>query len=288
MRDFKKSKQKIKKVRQNRRKEEKKPLDLRKFLHRFLRVGVAVFSSVLIVIGGFFVVQLLMASDLFKIDQVIVEGGQRLNHQQVVELSDIQIGANTFNLDLRLIGRKIEENSWVKQARVQRIFPRQVVIKIVERQPVAIVNLGYLYYLDGQGEIFKVLDASDKLDFPMITGFEYEKAQEHNAEYALRLTQIVNLLSNLKGRKSFNLKQVSEIHQESDGGLSLFTLEGSVKIKLGQIGYKSKIDRLERIYAELQPKLNILDYIDLNVEDKVIVRIEQPKKTAKTDTKGVS
>ena len=282
MLDLKKTNQKIKKVRKNRRKQERQPLDLRKILHRFLRVGVTVFSAVLIVTGSFFIVQLLMASDLFKIDRVAVEGQQRLNSQQVVDLSDIQIGTNTFSLDLGLIGRKIEENSWVKQARVQRIFPRQVVIHIVERRPVAIVNLGYLYYLDEEGEIFKVLDANDKLDFPMVTGFEYARAQEHDAEYAQRLTQIVALISDLRERKLFNLQQVSEIHQERDGNLSLFTLDGSVKVKLGQTGYSGKIDRLERIYAELQPKLRILDYIDLNVEDKVIVRIEQPKKSAQS------
>ena len=251
MLDLKKTNQKIKKVRKNRRKQERQPLDLRKMLHRFLRVGVTIFSAVLIVTGSFFIVQLLMASDLFKIDRVAVEGQQRLNSQQVVDLSDIQIGTNTFSLDLGLIGRKIEENSWVKQARVQRIFPRQVVIHILERRPVAIVNLGYLYYLDEEGEIFKVLDAKDKLDFPMITGFEYARAQEHDAEYAQRLTQIVALISDLRERKLFNLQQVSEIHQERDGNLSLFTLDGSVKVKLGQTGYSGKIDRLERIYYSL-------------------------------------
>jgi cell division protein FtsQ len=282
MNDLKKTNQKTKKVRQNRRKQKKKPVNLRKLLQRFLRVGVAVFSATLIVVGVFFVTQLLLASDLFRIDQVSVKGNQRLSDQQVVDLSDVQVGVNTFNLDLNLIGRKIEENPWVQQARVQRIFPRQIGVHIQERQPVAIVNLGYLYYLDNQGEIFKVLDANDKLNFPIITGFEYEKAQGHDEGYAQRLTQIVSLLSDLRQRELFNLDQISEIHQDVDGGLSLFTFDGSVKIKLGQSGYREKLDRLERIYAELQPKLRMLDYIDLNVEEKVIVRIERPKKMAKS------
>ncbi|MCW9050432.1 MAG: FtsQ-type POTRA domain-containing protein [Deltaproteobacteria bacterium] len=282
MNDLKKTNQKTKKVRQNRRKQKKKPVNLRKLLQRFLRVGVAVFSATLIVVGVFFVTQLLLASDLFRIDEVSVKGSQRLSDQQVVDLSDVQVGVNTFNLDLNLIGRKIEENPWVQQARVQRIFPRQIGVHIQERQPVAIVNLGYLYYLDNQGEIFKVLDANDKLNFPIITGFEYEKAQGHDEGYAQRLTQIVSLLSDLRQRELFNLDQISEIHQDVDGGLSLFTFDGSVKIKLGQSGYREKLDRLERIYAELQPKLRMLDYIDLNVEEKVIVRIERPKKMAKS------
>lgn len=282
MRDLKKNQKKSKKVRQNRRKQQKKPINWRKLLHRSLRIGVTVFSAALLLVGGFFVTQLLLASDLFRVNQVVVQGNFRLSEQQAAALSDIQIGVNTFTLDLGLIGRKIEENPWVQQAQVQRIFPRQVVIRLKERQPVAIVNLGYLYYLDEQGEVFKVLGADDSLDYPVITGFDYTKAQGHDVEYAQRLQQIVGLLSDLSERDSFSLTQVSEIHHEEGGGLSLFTLEGGVKVKLSYADYSKKLDRLERIYAQLQPKLQILDYIDLNVDEKVIVRIERLKKMAKS------
>ena len=60
------------------------------------------------------------------------------------------------------------------------------------------------------------------------------------------------------------------------------TLEGGVKVRLGREAFGNKLDRLERIYAELQPRLPILDYIDLNVDEKVIVRIERPKQAAKS------
>ena len=282
MRDLKQNQKKTKKTRQNRRSKQRSPVDWRKLLHRTLRVGVSVFSVALVVIGGFFVTQLLLASDLFRVDQIRVQGNVRLTEQQVEALSDIEIGINTFHLDLQLIGHKIEENPWVQEAQVQRIFPRQVVISLKERQPVAIINLGYLYYLDHRGEIFKVLGAGDNLDFPIITGFDQERAQNHDPEYAQYLQQIVGLLSDLRERNLFSLDQVSEIHHEDEGHLSLFTLAGGVKVKLGYTEYSKQLDRLERIYAQLQPKLQILDYIDLNVNEKVIVRIERLKKNGQS------
>ncbi|WP_321370110.1 FtsQ-type POTRA domain-containing protein [uncultured Desulfuromusa sp.] len=282
MRDLKKNQKQSKKVRQNRLNKKSKPLNWRKILRRTLRVGAAVFSISLFVVGGFFVTQLLLASDLFRVDQITVQGNDRLSEVQIEALSDIDVGINTFHLDLGLIGQKIEENPWVKEARVQRIFPRQVVISLKERKPVAIVNLGYLYYLDNQGEVFKVLGAGDNLDFPIVTGFDHEKAQQHNADYAQYLRQIVGLLDNLEKRKLFGLDQVSEIHHEEGGGLSLFTLAGGVQVKLGDTGYSKKLDRLERIYEQLQPKLQVLDYIDLNVDEKVIVRIERLNKNGQS------
>jgi len=282
MRDLKKNQKNSKKVRQNRRNRQRKQLNWRKLLHRTLRVGVTVFSAALFIIGGFFVTQLLLDSDLFRVNQITVQGNDRLTEQQVEELSDIEIGINTFNLDLGLIGDKIEENPWVQQAQVQRIFPKQVVISLKERQPVAIINLGLLYYLDKQGEIFKVLGAGDNLDFPIVTGFNHDRAQNHDAEYAQYLRQIVGLLDDLNKRQLFTLKQVSEIHHDENGSLSLFTLAGGVKIKLGSANYSKKLDRLERIYTQLQPKLQLLDYIDLNVDEKVIVRIERLNKNGQS------
>ena len=282
MRDLKKNQKKTKKVRQNRQKKQDKPINWRKLLHRSLRFGVAGFSAVMLLVGGFFITQLLLASDLFRVDQVTIQGNHRVTDEHAVALSDIELGVNTFNLDLGLIGRKIEENPWVQQAQVQRIFPRQVVISLKERHPVAIINLGYLYYLDMQGEVFKVLGADDSLDYPIVTGFDYDKARGHDVEYAQRLRQIVGLLTDLKERDLFCLDQVSEIHHEEGGGLSLFTLEGGVKVKLGYADYSKKLNRLERIYAQLQPKLQIIDYIDLNVDEKVIVRIERLKEMAKS------
>jgi cell division protein FtsQ len=281
MRDLKRQKKTKSKVRQNRRKQQKKPLNLRKFLHRALRVGVVSFSGAMIVVGGFFVVQLLLASDLFRVDLVSVQGGRHLTDKKVVALSDIRLGLNTFNLDLDLIGRKIAENPWVRDARVQRIFPRQVDIRIEERTPVAIINLGYLYYLDNQGEVFKVLESVDSLDFPIITGFDYQKIKQCDRQCATELKRIVGLLADLKQRQLFSLEQVSEIHRESNGGIALYTMDGGVKVRLGRENFTNKLDRLERIYAQLQPRLPILDYIDLNVDEKVIVRIERHARAAR-------
>ncbi len=77
------------------------------------------------------------------------------------------------------------------------------------------------------------------------------------------------------------MSQISEIHRETGGSFALFTVNGAVKVKLGRDNFTEKLDRLERIYAQLQPRLPILDYIDLNVNEKVIVRIERSAKAAR-------
>lgn len=281
MRDLKRT-EATKKVRGNRRKKQKKPINLRLLLHRSLRIGISLFSVVLVAVGGFFLVQLVLASDQFRIDRIKVHGNQRLCEQTLVALSDVQLGMSTFSLDLELIGRKIAENPWVREARIQRIFPRQISITVVERNPVAIVNLGYLYYLDADGVVFKVLEATDALDFPVVTGFDATRLQRAEQKDRDQLVAIVALLDDLSHREQFSLDKVSEIHRDAGGGLTLYTLNDGVRIRMGYDNYSEKLDRFERIYSLLKPKMNMFDYIDLNVDEKVIVRIERPDRAAKS------
>ena len=275
MRDMKQLKKGPQKLRHNRRKEQKQPLDLRKLLHRALRVGVFGFSALLLVVGGTLLIQLLLASDLFRIEMIQVEGNQRVTREEIVGLSDINPGDMTFDLDLHLIGRKLAENPWIREARVARIFPKQVVVRIEERQPRAIINLGYLYYLDERGEVFKVLGSDDSLDYPVITGFSREELQQQDSTSGRQLRSIIALIENLQQREIFGLDQVSEIHREAGGGVCLYTYHNAVKIRLGRRDFREKIDRLEKLYATLKKRLPVLDYIDLNVDERIIVRIER-------------
>ena len=212
MRDMKQLKKGPKKLRQNRRKGKKQPLNLRKLLHRALRVGVFSFSAILLVVGCTLLIQLLLASDLFRVESIEVAGNTQIGQEELIGLSDINQGDMTFDLDLHLIGRKIAENPWIREAQVSRVFPKQVVIKIEERQPKAIINLDYLYYLDEQGEVFKVLGSGDSLDFPVITGFDREVLQQGDEESENQLKSIIALIDDLKQREIFGLDQISEIH----------------------------------------------------------------------------
>ncbi len=173
MRDFKTDKPP--RVKGNRLKREKQPRDWRKLLHRLLGISLLfgkLVLALLLVGGALLAGRTVFHSGYFAIDKVQVENLHRLQEDEVVGLSDIRIGGNIFDLDLEAIGRKIAENPWVAEAEVQRVFPREVVITVREREPKAIINLGYLYYVDGEGEIFKVLNGDDRLDYPVLTGID--------------------------------------------------------------------------------------------------------------------
>ncbi len=260
------------KAKRNKAKRERQPRDWRRLLQRALRIAVAAVSVTFIVGGAVVAARMLASSDLMRVARVQVENTHRTSEEEIVALSDIEVGDRIFELDLDMIAARIEENPWVRQARVDRIFPQDVRIRVAEREPRAIVNLGYLYYVDEEGEVFKMLDGRDRLDYPVITGIERDELIDHPRQAQARLRRAVSLLAELEQRRHFNTEAVSEIHLNDRRGIALYTYRSAVAVHLGEGDYAEKLDRLERVYKELEPRLAMLEYIDLQVPDRVIVR----------------
>lgn len=272
MRDLKTHKQK--KCKSNRRKQEKQPRDWKKLFQRMLRIGIASGSGFLLVSGSLLTAQMLLESGYFGVKQIRVEHQVRVSEGDILDASDIEIGDSLFDLELHLIGRKIEEHPWIAKAYVERSFPDHVVIRVVERDARAIIDLNYLYYVDRDGEVFKMLDSSDDLDYPVITGIDRQYLLDNPDQTQGCLNLALKLMEELDRRTIFNLDDVSEIHYEEQEGLILHTRIGGVPVRMGKQSFETKLNRLEAIYNDLEPRLLALKYIDLNVIDRVIVKVD--------------
>lgn len=272
MRDLKSHKQK--KCKTNRRKQEKQPRDWKKLFHRMLRIGIASGTGFLLASGALLTAQMLLESGYFGVKQVSVEHQVRVSEGDILAASDIEIGDSLFDLDLYMIGRKIEEHPWIAKAHVERSFPDNVMIRVVEREVRAIIDLDYLYYVDRDGEVFKMLDAGDELDFPVITGINRQYLLDNPDKTQACVDLALQLMDKLENRTLFNLADVSEIHYAEQEGLILHTRIGGVPVLMGKQGFDTKLNRLEAIYSDLEPRLLALKYIDLNVTDRVIVKVD--------------
>jgi len=280
MRDLKSQKQK--KIKTNRRKLEKQPRDWKKLFHRLLRIGIASGSGLLLASGALLTVQVLLESGYFEVRKISVEQPVRVTEGDILEASDIKIGDSMFDLELYMIGRKIEEHPWIAKAYVERAFPDQVVIRVVERQPRAIIDLDYLYYVDKSGDVFKMLEAGDPLDYPVITGINRQYLLDNPDQTQNCLNLALRLMDELESRALFNLDDVSEIHYDQQEGLIMHTLIGGVPVRMGKQGFDGKLNRLEAIYDDLEPRLLALKYIDLNVADRVIVKVDTKRTIGKS------
>jgi len=62
----------------------------------------------------------------------------------------------------------------------------------------------------------------------------------------------------------------------------MHTRIGGVPVRMGKQNFYAKLNRLEAIYEDLEPRLLALKYIDLNVTDRVIVKVDVKSKVGRS------
>ena len=126
----------------------------RQWARRWLtwRYVVAMVLALALVVGS---VYLVFFSSTLSVQGVEVEGTQTLSAEKVREVAEVPLGGPLATVDLDRIAYRVRSLAVVKSAEVTRKWPHDVLIEIVERQPVAVVEIaGALHSLDAEGVVF--------------------------------------------------------------------------------------------------------------------------------------
>ncbi len=272
MRDFANSSYKRGKVAQNKIKIQRVPRDYKKILRplKTIATGVVALSLVAgLFYGGY---RALSSVTVFSLKNITVSSAKHLTREEILGLASVEPGKDLFRMNLKRMGEHILMNPWVETVKINRYLPDAIAITVTEREPVAIVNMGFIYYLDSKGKVFKVLNQGDKLDFPVVTGFSEETlgSDPKGTKEALETTCL--LLKTLREKGAFILADVSEIHYDKGYGFTLFTSNGALPVKIGSGDFPAKIERFARIYRDPMAQSTTIHYIDLDYIDKIIVK----------------
>lgn len=272
MRDFSSSTYQRKKVAANRVKVQRTPLDLKKYLRPLGTILLGLGGTALV--AGFLYVgyRAVNSATFFRLKNIDVTSGKRLSRDEILATAAIEPGRDLLRTDLKRMGEQLSQNPWVETVRIRRYFPDSLSISVTEREPVAVVNMGFIYYLDTKGNVFKVLNQGDRLDYPVVTGFNEEEMTGNPAGTREALRQTCDLLKILREKGSFILADVSEIHYDKGYGFTLFTASGALPVKIGSSDFAAKLERFARIYRDLMAQRSTLQYIDLDYSDKIVVK----------------
>lgn len=259
------------KSKSNRTLVKKEPLDLRKYLLPVLRFGGM--AAALLVIGGLLAafVHRLTSSVPFPVQKIVVNDTKRVSKAELIALSGLSPGDDLLRLRLKSIGSQIEANPWVDEIKIQRIFPGTVSINITEREPLAIVNLGLLYYLDSRARLFKPLNFGDKLDYPVISGFAEEDLSNDPSGTEEALKKACQLLTLLQKQDVLRLTDLSEVNYSKRDGLTIYTTKNSMPINIGNTDLPAKLARFVQIYEHLKEQQPGLKRIDLDYKDRIVI-----------------
>lgn len=101
-------------------------------------------------------------SPRFYVTQVQVEGARTISPNDIIRRMMLDSTTNLFLLNKPEICKRIETNKVVKDVRLYRKLPDTVIVKLIERQPIAILNSGRgLFQVDASGIPYRLIKNAD-------------------------------------------------------------------------------------------------------------------------------
>lgn len=211
----------------------------------------------------------------FSAENIEVSGGSRLSREEILETAEIQMGVNLVSLNLRAVRNKLLAHPWIAEADVRRTFPKQIDIRITEQAPVAVLDFGKQFLINGDGVIFKEAHADEIPGLPVLSGIDYTDWRRPDTVQSPVFASVMDILR--LGSASDGIlpnTRIKTIQVDREMGVTL-DMAGPVKmVKLGYGRYSEKYSRLEKIYAWMgqAEAVPFIETLDLRNPERIVAR----------------
>lgn len=215
---------------------------------------------------------LFLQSGFFRLERLAVTGNHRVSQDEVALLAGVTPGARLYSLRLDDVASRIERNPWIRDAQVSRRWPATLVVKVTERQPVALIPY-YQYFLavDRDGVALGLVQDMASLEVPIIGGIPSSRVLL-GRPYPVDKLKVG--LQCLKALGKPWVDQVSDLDLSGDQDLTMF-LRGPVEVRLTQSGdLTGKMQTLATILADAQAKGLKLAKVDLRWDGQPVITLK--------------
>ena len=205
----------------------------------------------------------------------------RISGYKIVEEIDYQKIVNEFNIqtiqsaDLKKISVKIERHPFVKAARISRHYPNQLRINIVERIPLAILNLESILMIDNEGFILPDQGYSQGALIPILSGFNSAKDlyPEGEKTYSIKVKEAVSILSKILNGYPELYENISELTLNKDDEYVIILADQPTRVILGKDEILTKLNILKNFDQALGlRKLTDYQFLDMRYKKQLIAK----------------
>jgi len=213
--------------------------------------------------------QFLSSAQWFRVQDIVVTGVEDSMREALIKLSGITDEDSLLSVDIAAVERTIKKHPWIKDVSVTRSFPRTLHIEVHHEEPIAVVVLDRMCLMDREGVLFKDIEKDDPIDFPIVTGLS--RGDEGVSGHLKRVGSFLTTYSLWSA--VLPARDLSEVHVEEDGALSVYFNELPFRVSFGRGDFSKKIISLQRIIKHLQVthRLREAKSIDMDYQDRGVV-----------------
>lgn len=205
------------------------------------------------------------------IEEILVVGRRETKRSNLVSAIDARRGDPILGFDPSTARQRILDLGWIADASVERRLPGTILVRLVERKPIAIWQRnGQFALVDGDGIVIGDSNVGDRRDLTLIVGAEAPR-------HALTLLAMLHTHPQLMDR-------VAAAIRVADRRWNL-RFDNDIDVRLPEENPQAAWDRL----AELQAQHKLLERdiiaIDLRVPERLVVRM-RPAAATRLRTPG--
>jgi len=215
----------------------------------------------------------LISSPYLKLQIVDIEGVDKEIRHELILMCGLNPDMSLVALNLNKLKQKMEKHPWIRKVGLERRFPHTLIVDAEKEAPTAVLIADRVYYVNRWGEVFKEVEESDDIDFPVITGVSMKRSE--TPEQLQSAVMIIKTLSQEKGL--WSLDELSEIHVKQYGFVSLYFNNVAAEIKLKCDDLPGKMDGLRKLAKHLRKtgRIRKVTGIDLNYMDGAVVSFKK-------------
>lgn len=203
------------------------------------------------------------------IDRVTISGIAELSEIEVLVAAGIDSKTSLAFFDADEARRRLEATPLIREATVRKLYPGEVSITIVEREPYALWQVkGDLFLIAADGTVIDKMDDGRFARLPLVVG---DDANKRAKDYIGLLAQAGPLASRIRagslvaGRR-WNLK-----------------LDNGMDVRLPEIDPATAVKRLVGLESDMHLLDKDLLAIDLRQPDRVVMRLTEEAAAARAE-----
>jgi cell division protein FtsQ len=207
-------------------------------------------------------------------DAIGIEGLHYASRWAVTRVFAPDNGRSIYLMPLAERRRRLLAIDWVEDASVSRIWPNRILVRIMERKPVAFVNVAVpekphvfrLALIDPEG-VFLEPPSIAKFHFPILQGVS---DQQNEGERRTRVTAMQRLLEEL-GPLGKDISEINAANIE-DMRVMLQIDQRALELELGDNGFAKRVQHFLNHYAEVKRKSPGVTSFNLRLENTIITK----------------
>ena len=203
----------------------------------------------------------------FQVTDVTFSGNQALQENQILEWLGQVHGENLFAYDLSRASERLAEHPWVLSASVQRKFPQEIQIELIERVPYARIKFEKIFLMDNFGVVLSE-EKPEHRHLPLIVqpGVKPENFSGASVIQSLKTMHYFNKLS------FFEKNPLDTAELKGHSRIIFFTRNRDLQIQMSMETLTEGFKKFMLVLDTLEDDTVKIQMIDLSFKDQVVVR----------------